>query len=328
MPANLPPDYFEAEKRYREAQSPGEKIVWLEKMLTIMPKHKGTDKLRADLRKRISKLKSAAQAKKSTGKRESAFNIDKEGAGQVAVVGPPNSGKSSLLVTLTNARPEVAAFPYTTWKPTPGMMPVDDIQIQLIDTPPLSREYIEPELMDLIRRADALLLVVDLQNGPLNQLEEIHALLEEQRIVAPHRLKAHPQARNLTVVPLVVLANKNDNPETPEIFEILQELADPDWTLLAGSVRHGGGLEELKRALVAALDIIRIYSKSPGKKPDMRAPFVLKRGATVADFAGKVHQDFVSKFKSARLWGTALFDGQQVQRDHVLQDGDVVELQI
>ncbi|UCF02183.1 MAG: 50S ribosome-binding GTPase, partial [Deltaproteobacteria bacterium] len=123
MPANLPPDYYEAEKRYRAAKTVPEKIAHLEDMLTIMPKHKGTDKLRAGLRKRISKLKTAVQSKKSLGKRDSAFHIDKEGAGQVAVIGPANVGKSALVATLTNANPEVADFPLTTWKPTPGMMP-------------------------------------------------------------------------------------------------------------------------------------------------------------------------------------------------------------
>ena len=163
MPANLPPDYFDAEKRFRAAKTTKEKIARLEEMLTIMPKHKGTDKLRADLRRRISKLKDVSQSKKGGAKRDSAFYIEKEGAAQVVVTGPTNTGKSALVAALTNATPEVAPYPNTTWKPTPGMMPVKNIQIQLIDTPPIDRDYIEPELIDLIRRADLILLVVDLQ---------------------------------------------------------------------------------------------------------------------------------------------------------------------
>ncbi len=145
MSTNLPPEYFEAERRYRAAKTPAEKIACIEELIRIVPKHKGTDKLRAGLRKRLSKQKAISQTKKGTGKRESAFSIDKEGAGQVVLVGPVNVGKSALVATLTNATPEVAGFPHTTWKPTPGMMLMENIQFQLIDTPPLNRDYMEPE---------------------------------------------------------------------------------------------------------------------------------------------------------------------------------------
>jgi len=328
MPANLPPDYFEAEKRYRAAKTPRDKIACLEQMLTIMPKHKGTDKLRADLRRRISKLKDASQSKKSVGKRDSAFHIDKEGAGQVLVLGPSNVGKSALVAALTNASPQVADFPNTTWQPTPGMMPVGNIQIQLIDTPPLDREYVEPELMDLIRRADLILVVVDLQTDPMQQLEDTIALLDEFRIV-PLRLKERYAGQpGLTFIPFLVLANKNDDSSSDENFEILRELLEDDWPMLSVSATTGRNLEALKQTVTTRLEIIRVYSKAPGKDPDTSAPFVLKKGSTVADFAGKVHQDFVKKLKVARVWGQSVFDGQMVQRDHVLQDGDVVELRL
>jgi ribosome-interacting GTPase 1 len=211
MPTNLPPEYFEADKRYRAAQSPAEKITCLEELLSTIPKHKGTDKLRADLRRRLSKLKSTAQTKKSIGQRDSAFHIDKEGAGQVMIVGPANVGKSALLATLTNATPEVADFPHSTWKPMPGMMLMENIQIQLIDTPPLSQEFVEPELLDLIRRSDLILLVVDLQTDPMQQLEDTVALLQKHRIVPRHLQNRYPARRGQTVIPFLVLANKNDD---------------------------------------------------------------------------------------------------------------------
>ena len=328
MPTNLPPDYFDAEKRYREAKAPAQKIACLEEMLTIMPKHKGTDKLRADLRKRISKLKTAPQSKKGLGKRESAFHIDKEGAGQVVVVGPANVGKSSLVARLTNANPEVADFPHTTWNPLPGMVPVENIQIQLIDTPPLSEEYMEPEMMDLIRRSDLILVVVDLQTDPVQQLEDSVALLDAHRIV-PYRFKErYPEAHGLTFVPFLVLANKNDDDDTEENFEIFRELLEDDWPMASASMTTGRNLDQLKDALVERLNIIRVYSKAPGKEPDFTAPFTLKKGSTVADLAAKVHKDFVDNLKLAKVWGTAVFDGQMVQRDHILQDGDIVELHL
>ncbi len=328
MPANLPPEYLEAEKRYRAAKGPAEKLACLEDMLTLLPKHKGTDKLRAEIRRRVSKLKTAAQTKKSTGKRESAFRIDKEGAGQVVLVGPANVGKSALVAALTNANPEVADFPLTTWKPTPGMMPVENIQIQLVDTPPLNRDYVEPELLDLIRRSDLILLVVDLQTDPVQQLEDTVNLLEANRIVPSHLQDRYGEQRPLRFVPFLVLANKNDDENSDENLEIFRELIEDDWPLVSVSASTGRNLELLKEVLVDRLQIIRVYSKAPGKEPDLSAPFVLRKGSTVEDFAGKVHKDFVEKLKLVKVWGDGVFDGQMVQRDYILQDGDVVELHI
>ncbi|MCK4988323.1 MAG: 50S ribosome-binding GTPase, partial [Desulfobacterales bacterium] len=266
--------------------------------------------------------------KKSLSKHESAFHINKEGAGQVVIVGAANVGKSALLAAVTNAAPEVADFPHTTWKPTPGMMPVENIQIQLIDTPPLSRDYVESEMMDLIRRCDLVLLMVDLQTDPLRHLEDTVALLEEQRIV-PLRLKdRYSDARGISLIPFLVLANKNDDERTDENLAIFRELLGDNWPMVSASVATGRNMDLVKAAIVERLNIIRVYTKSPGKKPDPTSPFVLKKGCTMADFAGKVHKDFAQKLKSARVWGISVFDGQLVQRDYVLQDGDIVELQI
>ena len=328
MPTNLPPEALEAEQRYRAAKSVAEKIACLEEFISTIPKHKGTDKLRADLRRRLSKLKSSSQSRKGVSKRDSPFRIDKEGAGQAVVVGPPNVGKSALVAALTNATPEVADYPFTTWTPTPGMMPVENVQIQLIDTPPLNRDFVEPELMDLIRRSDLILLVVDLQADPFHQLEDSIALLQEQRIVPCCKKDRYPEGQRLTCVPLLVLANKCDDENTCEDFEIFRQLLEEDWPLLPVSATTGRNLEGLKQAVFERLEIIRIYSKPPGREPDLSAPFILKKGCTVAEFAGKVHQDFFEKLKAARVWGSAAYDGQMVQRDHLLCDGDVVELRI
>ena len=327
MPTNLPPEYFEAEKQYKAATSPAEKIASLEELIGTIPKHKGTDKLRADLRRRLSKLKAAAQTKKSVGRQDSAFRIDKEGAGQVVVVGSANVGKSALVTALTNASPEVADFPFTTWKPTPGMMPMENIQIQLIDTPPLNRDYLEPELLDLIRRVDLVLLVVDLQADPVQQLEDTVAVLAENRIL-PCQLgdQTNLQQRGLKFIPFLVLANKCDDEASDEDFEIFCELLEDDWPLLPASATSGRNLELLSRIVFEQLGIIRIYSKAPGNEPDFTAPFVMKKGGTLEDFAGKIHKDFVSNLKAARIWGKGVYDGQMVRRDHVLHDGDVVEL--
>jgi ribosome-interacting GTPase 1 len=329
MPTNLPPEALEAEQRYRAAKTIAEKTACLEEFISLIPKHKGTDKLRADLRRRLSKLKAeASQARKKVSRRDSAFRIEKEGAGQAVVIGPANVGKSALVATLTNATPEVSPAPYTTWEPTPGMMPIENIQVQLVDTPPLDRDYVEPELVDLIRRSDLILLVVDLQTYPIEQLEDTVAILQEHRIVPIHLRDRYAEQQRITFKPLVVLVNKNDDESSDEDFEVLRELLDDEWALLPVSATTGRNLEWLKQAVFERLDVMRVYSKPPGKEPDLSTPFILRKGSTIGEFAGKVHQDFVENLKAARVWGSAVYDGQMVGRDYVLHDGDVVELRI
>ncbi len=326
MPLNLPPDALEAQRRYREAETIEEQVATLEEFLSLIPKHKGTDHLRADLRRKLSKLKNAAQTRKGSAKQASLYHIDREGVGQVVIIGQPNVGKSALLAALTNATPEVADYPYTTWTPTPGMMEVKNVQIQLIDTPPLSEEFVDPEMLNLIRRADLLLLVVDLQGFPIQELEDSLALLERNRIL-PIQLRDQPyEGRQPTYVPILVLANKCDDERCDEDFEVLCELLEHELPVLSVSATTGHNVEQMKQAVFEQMDVIRVFAKPPGKEPDYSAPFVLRRGGTVGEFAAKIHQDFAKNLKSARVWGSATHDGQQVGRDHVLQDMDVVEL--
>jgi ribosome-interacting GTPase 1 len=328
MPTNLPPEYFEVDKLYRAARSPEEKAELLEELIGTIPKHKGTDHLRADLRRKLSKLREAFQKGKGSGRRHSVFHIDKEGAGQVVVVGQPNVGKSALVAALTNATPEISASPRSTWTPTPGMMEVDNVQIQLVDTPPLDRDFIDPEFPNLLRRCDMILLVVDLQADPFEQLEETAALLEENRIV-PLRLKErHAGRHGLVFKPVLVLVNKNDDESLDEHFQIFNELMEDDWPLIPLSAQTGRNLDRMKLAVFEQLGIMRIYSKAPGKQPDFSAPFVIQKGSTVEEFAAKIHKDFYDNLKAARVWGSAQHDGQMVKRNHVLRDGDVVELRI
>jgi len=328
MPTNLPPEYFEVDRRYRAAESLGEKIACLEELISTVPKHKGTDKLRADLRRKLSKLREASKATSSVSRHESAFRIEKAGAGQVVVIGPPNTGKSALVAALTNANPEVSPSPFSTWTPTPGMMPFADIQVQLIDTPPLHSDFVQPELMDLIRRSDLILLVLDLQADPIRQLEDTMALLAEQRIFPVWLQQDHPAAGRAVFKPLLVIANKADSEDSDELTELFGQLIGDQWPLCAVSASTGRNLKQLRAQVFARLGVIRVYSKPPGREPDLTAPFVLRRGSTVEELAGKIHQDFRHSLLAARVWGSADFDGQMVARDHVLQDGDVVELRI
>jgi ribosome-interacting GTPase 1 len=329
MPTNLPADYYNAEERFRSATTTEDKVKHLEEMLSTIPKHKGTDHLRADLRKKLSKLKTAATSKKTTKKQVSPYHINKEGAGQVVIIGCTNAGKSTLVASQTNANPEVSEVPFTTWTPMPGMMMIDNIQVQLIDTPPFSEDYIDPEFLNLIRRVDLVLIMIDLHANPVQELEFVIEKLLENRI-APHYLEGKVQSEGfLLYVPSLVLVNKYDSEEYGEHYEIFQELLEEEHPLIPASVKTGYNMDVLKKTIFEKLGVIRVYSKAPGKEADMTAPFVAEKGIQLADFAGKVHKDFQENLKSAKIWGTSAdFPGQQVSRDHVLEDEDVVELQI
>lgn len=340
MPTNLPPEYFQAEKRFREAQTQAEKIACLEELISTVPRHKGTEHLLGDLRRRLSRLREESQVHKKPGLHQSAFQIEKEGAGQAILVGPTNVGKSALVAALTNAEPEVSPAPYTTWRPLPGMMPVEschsaagttvtsNIQVQLVDTPPVDRDFVEPALFDLLRRADLLLLVVDLQADPLRQLTSTLALLEQHHILPDERRQSYTGAERMTFLPAILLVNKCDDASQDELFDLFCQLFEGECPLLAISAATGRNFEQLKCRVVERLDIIRVYAKPPGKPADLEAPFVLKRGSTVIDLARKIHRDFYEQLKSARVWGSSEFEGQKVPREYVLQDGDIVELRI
>jgi len=329
MPTNLPPEYYKIEKLYKEATDHAEKIELLEEMMSKIPKHKGTDHLRADLRRRLSKMKnSAQQSKKGASRQTSAYNISKEGAGQIVIVGYPNTGKSSLVAAQTNAEPEVSPAPFSTWGPTPGMMSIENIKVQLIDTPPLNPDHIEADMFNLIRKCDLILIMVDLQADPVEQLAGSLDLLAQQRI-APEHMAAQYQdeVRHYFAKPCLVLANKCDEESDDEVFEIFQELSEANCRTIPISVTTGRNIDRMKQTIFDILQVIRVYSQAPGQKARLDLPFVLPIGSTTEEFAAKVHQDFAENMKSARVWGkSAAFEGQTVSREHVLQDGDVVEL--
>ncbi|SHI35330.1 GTPase [Desulfofundulus thermosubterraneus] len=323
MPANLTPQYHAAEEAFRNATTVEEKIAALEEMLAVIPKHKGTEKLQADIKRRLARLREEGQ-KKTSLSRHDPFHIEKQGAGQVALVGYPNSGKSALVGALTRARVKVADYPFTTTIPFSGMMPYEEIYIQLVDTPPLTAEGFPPGLAGLLRNADALLLVIDSCAGDcLEQLENSLRLLNERKIVRseiPHGVRAVPPHR------LIIAANKAEQPEGRENLSLLQELLPPDLEILPVSAATGLNLEQLKTRLFSALEVIRVFTRSPGKEPDLTRPFILPRGSSILDLAGSIHKDFLKTLRGARIWGSARFPGQSVPKEYVLQDKDIVEL--
>jgi uncharacterized protein len=330
MPANLTPQYMSAEQRFKQASTHEEKITCLEEMLRVIPKHKGTDKLQADLKRRLSKLRQEAQKAAAT-RRGYTLSVEAEGAGQIVMVGPPNVGKSALLAALTKATPEVADYPFTTRRPMPGMMPLENVQIQLVDMPPISHESMESWMPQITRNADAILLVVDLgDSAVLDAVELLAEVLQEWKILPAARplTPEEEDALDVGVVPrrALLLGNKWDVPASKDNWDIIQELYSTRWPTLAVSATHGYNLEALRRALYTLLDIVRVYTKAPGKKPDLTAPFTMPRGSTVVEVAATVHKDFATHLKFARIWGTEKYDGQMVQRDYIVQEGDVIEL--
>ena len=324
MPANLPPMYFEAEKRFRAAKSNQEKIAALEDMLAVMPKHKGTDHLKGELRRRIAKLSQAADKKSAT--QRASMVIPKEGAAQLVVAGPPNVGKSQLVTSITNASPNVAEYPFTTHTATPGMMQFENIQIQIIDMPPLVAQSMEFWVPHTLRRADALLVIVDLSDAPLEQTEDIIGQLESMRISIGEEKTGEEEF--FTEMKVLVIGNKIDLAGVSESFRALQDKYRERLPLIAISATKGTNIEELKLKIFQMLKIIRVYTKTPGQKPDFNDPIILDKGSTLENAAAEVHKDFRARLKYARVWGSGKHDGVMVKRDHVLQDGDVIELHV
>jgi ribosome-interacting GTPase 1 len=310
MPANLTPDYLAADRAFKAARTQPEKIAALEQMWAALPKHKGTEKLQADIKKKLSQARKESQ-KKGAAHSAPFYFVKKEGAGQVALAGPPNSGKSSLLAALTHARPEIAAYPFTTRAPLPGMMLFENVQIQLLDLPPLSEEFLEPWLPQVLRTATMSVLVVD-PNDPdvLGETEFVLARLEEWRVPPPKLL----------------LGNKLDLAGERENFEALSEIYGARFPSLGVSAATGEGLAAFARAVFDALEIVRVYTKPPGKSADFSAPYVLRKGETVMDAAAHVHRDFADHYKYARLFrGPGGAGGLMVERGHLVEDGDILE---
>lgn len=330
MAANLTPQYLEAEADYKKAQTPEDRLACLKKMYSLLPKHKASEKLQADLKTKMSDLRDEVeQARKSPKKVGVSHKIPKQGAGQYAIVGSPNVGKSRLLTRLTRATPEVAAYPFTTHEPHVGMMDWEDARVQLIDTPPITADYLEGYLSSLVRSADAALLMVDLgdDDGPFAAEAVLERLAQTKTVLVGAR-PASQEDLSIQHVKTLLVANKVDLPGAGDRLEIVREMFGQRFPIHVIAAEHGTGLEELRTAIYQFLNVIRVYTKQPGKPPDLTAPYTCPAGCTLVEMAALVHRDFADKLKTARIWGTGVFDGQPVSREHVLHDKDIVELHL
>jgi hypothetical protein len=330
MPANLTAQYLKAEENYRRAASPEEELECLQVMLAEIPKHKGTDKLQADIKAKIAKVRKEMLAERRAGKKTRGVRVPRQGAGTAIILGGPNAGKSQLLKTLTRASPEVAPYPFTTHSPIPGMMPWQDVFVQLVDTPPITSDSMESYTQGLIRGSELALLMVDLgSDSGIEQCQEVIDRLQSTKTRLAARSYLDENDIGLSYTQAFLVPNKIDLPDAAERLELLHELCRWDYPEYVISAQVGTGLEALREAIYRAMDVVRVYSKLPAaREADRDRPFTLRRGSTVIDMAGQVHKDFLENLKFARVWGTAVHDGTVVKGDHILHDGDIVELHV
>ncbi|HEY7642589.1 MAG TPA: GTPase [Steroidobacteraceae bacterium] len=337
MPANLSPEYKAAQAALRQARDPGERLHCLREMLRVIPKHKGTDHLQADIKRRIHELVEELERPRKGGARGGpALVIRPEGAAQIALLGPPNAGKSTLHARLTGSNAHAAAYPFTTQFPEPGMMPHEDVHFQLVDLPAVSPEHPTPWLASTLQTADACLLVVDLSDPDcVGEIEMVHDMMRERGVTLAEHWDA-PQAVSddaadddpfALSLHTLLLANKSDVVAAAEAeLRTLVELVGLHYPALAVSAINGHGLGALGAWLFEHLGVVRVYTKAPGKSADRSRPYTLRRGQTVADVARRIHKDLARSLKHARVWGKSGFEGQQVGPGHVVADGDIVEL--
>lgn len=327
MPANLPPQYQKAENEYRQAQSAAERFEILERMLVLIPKHKGTEKLQADLKTKLKETKADIQVEKNAPKGGKVYRFPRQGAAQIIIIGGPNAGKSRILRDLTKAEPDVADYPFTTREPMPGMMAWEDISVQLIDTPPITDSLFEPYLLNFVRTADLVVMAFD---GSSDDAPEATATVIDQfrqRATALSTMTGFDEDdfSKLNVKTLLAVTRGQDS-EVQDRLDFLREMVPTTFETVRVDLDQTSDRESLRKAIFDGLGLIRLYTKAPGKPAEFSSPFTIPIGGTVEDLAYKVHRDLADKLKFAKIWGTSAADGQSVGRDHVLADKDLVEL--
>jgi uncharacterized protein len=331
MPANLPPQYYELEREFNKETDLSEKLRMAKELLAIMPKHKGTDKLQAELKAKISKLKKQLEGGEKKGPShhhaDPHSHIDPEGAAQIILVGPPNSGKSSLLESLTNSKPMIGDYPYTTREPMAGMMIYETVSFQLIDTPAISDEQFPTYLPNLVRQADLVALICDISAINMANLTGILSKLEEKGIILSPEIPEHIDNPRFVYKKTIIVAHKYlENDWENGLSQITGQF--PGFAIIPTSVLDDDSLNRLRAAIFKALNIIRVYTKRIGHDVEFIDPIILPIGGTVEDAAIMLHKDFVYKLQFAKIWGQGKFEGQRVKNNYVLSDGDIIEFHI
>jgi len=343
MPANLTPEFYQAREKFHRASTNNEKLAALQEMLRTIPKHKGTDKMQANIKKQISKLKLDNQKQKSQGKQKPFWIIEKQGAARIVLVGPPNSGKSQFLSTISNANTEIASYPYTTQKPIPGMATHKQVQFQVIDLPPFTLSS-PGWINEVIRTSDLVLLFFDVSSdNVLSQIEETCKTLESNNLTLTSPSINQKSTEEITLEDDdlfydansrdgIIIANKCDTASFLEIYELFYEYLSNfdinELPIVKLSSKNNMNIDKLFNKIFDYLQIIRAYTKAPGKDPKLDDPVPLRKGATLLDLALEIHKDFANNLKYARVWGKETYDGQKVSKDYIICDQDIVEFHI
>lgn len=303
MPINADYKYVAAESKYKEAQTDLEKLRALEGMLSAAPTHKGAESLRAQIKTKISKLKKKLETERKQKKGGQSIQIKREGAARAMVIGLPNSGKSYILSKLTNAKPLIADYEYTTQKPEIGALDYHGVIIQTIELPAIFPGFTQsangPMYFGLMRDSDLIIIVLDGTKNP----EEEFAIIKEE--FEDYGLKLGKEYGGLNCI---IIVNKE--------FKYIN------------NIHKVTSLEDAKEEIWKKLGLKYVYTKTPGKKPD-HPPVALKEGNTIQKLAEIVHKDFLKNFKNARVWGKSVkHQGANAGLNHVLEDGDIVEFHL
>jgi len=292
MPINASPEFKKAQEEFLHAKTIEEKIKRLKIMISLAPKHKGSENLLANLKSRLAKLKQELIRQKKVKKHKA--GIKKEGDAQITLLGYANSGKSLLLSRLTKAKPKISKFPYTTIKPEQGILNLGAL-IQILDLPSLKDNEEDNETRGYANNSDLVLIVA----CSIDKIEKIIKKLKNKKTI--------------------IVINKID------IID-LQKIKKEFPGAIGVSALQNKGIEELKKEIFSHLNIIRIYTKQPGHKPG-RKPVILTKGSCVKDLAGKVHKDFIKQFKYTKIWRQGQYE-KEVGLRYLLKDKDIVEIHI
>jgi len=298
MPINAGYEYYNAEKVYLEAKTLPEKILALEELIKVAPKHKSSENLLKELRTRLRKLKEKQEKSKKIGK-PTKKGIRKEHF-QCVLLGLPNSGKSSLLAKLTNARPKISPYSFTTSYPEIGTMDYQGVKAQIIDLPSIGSESLD---QGMINTADCLLIVIE----NLSDLQKTSTYLA----------KANGSK--------IIILNKSDilsNEEKRKLEATLKSKKLPG--ILVSTVTNQN-IEQLKELIFKQMHVIRIYTKEPGK-PSTKEPIVMSENSTVRNVAESILKGFSSKIKETKITGpSSKFPNQIVSLSHICKDLDIIE---
>ncbi|HEY3964303.1 MAG TPA: GTPase [Planctomycetaceae bacterium] len=328
MAVNATPQYKKAEEEYRRAQSAPEQVACLEKMLVLLPKHKASEKMQSDLKTRLKDARAELAAEKAAPKKiGKTYRFPRQGAGQIVILGGPNAGKSRVLAELTSAKPEVAPYPFTTREPQPGMMPWEDVVVQLIDTPPVTDSFFEVYLQNIVRSADGVALCFDgsSDDAPDHTAEVIRQFEQRKTVLSRESGFVEDDLTQVRIQTLLV-PTRADDPGCSDRVAYFEEMVPGRFDTLPVEFERADSVAALRDRIYRMLNVIRVYTKAPGKPADYKSPYTIPAGGTVEELAEKIHHDIAAKLTHARIWGSSVHEGQSVGREHVLADKDLVEL--